>query len=118
MSAVSRRHLIQGAGIAGVGLLAGCGRLPWLAQVPAPVPRIAFLSNAPLASLPVGALRQGLREHGYVEGQSIHVEYRSAETQGDTGLTELAAELLQVNPAVLIASCLREPRGQCVSARD
>jgi len=28
----SRRQFVQGAGVAGLGLLAGCGRLPWQAR--------------------------------------------------------------------------------------
>jgi len=37
----SRRQFMQGASVAGLGLVAGCGRRPW--QAPAPVPRIGYL---------------------------------------------------------------------------
>jgi hypothetical protein len=33
----SRRQVVLGAGAASVGLLAGCGRLPWQGQSPARV---------------------------------------------------------------------------------
>ena len=50
-------------------------------QQPNKVPRIGFLSPGSASSMAsrVDALRRGLREHGYVEGQNIHVEYRYAE---------------------------------------
>ena len=50
------------------------------AQQPKKVPRIGALvpASAPVAPL-VEALRQGLREHGYVEEQNITLEPRYAE---------------------------------------
>ena len=39
---VSRRRFVQGAGVMGLGLLAGCGRLPGQAQAPV-VHRIGYL---------------------------------------------------------------------------
>jgi hypothetical protein len=35
---LSRRQLVPGAGAVGLGLLAGCGRLPWQVQ---PAPKVA-----------------------------------------------------------------------------
>ena len=46
------------------------------AQSPSRVPRIGVISEQGPKSSMVEAFRQGLRELGYVEGQSIHVEYR------------------------------------------
>ena len=51
------------------------------AQPPAKVPRVGYLSadSSAAARHQVEAFRQGLRDHGYVEGQSIIIEYRFAE---------------------------------------
>ena len=59
----------------------------------------------------IAALRSGLRDHGYVEGQNIRIEYRWAHGQYER-LPELAADLVrrkvdiiitQGTPAALIA---------------
>jgi putative ABC transport system substrate-binding protein len=66
------------------------------AQQPGKVPRIGILwgISAPVAAHLMEALRQGLREQGYVEGQSIAIESRSAEDRYDR-LPALAAELVR-----------------------
>ena len=48
------------------------------------------------------AFRQGLRELGYVEGQSIAIEYRSAEGKYER-LADLAAELVRMKLDVIVA---------------
>jgi len=53
----------------------------------------------PKSSLSV--FRQGLRELGYVEGQTIRLAYRFAEGHGDR-LPALAAELVTLQPDVLV----------------
>ena len=54
-----------------------------LAQPGASVARIGYLAGVSVDTPEQRALpdifRQGLRERGYVEGQNIHVEYRTAE---------------------------------------
>lgn len=47
------------------------------------------------------ALRQGLREHGYVEGGSLRVEYRFAEGHADR-LAHMAAELIKLGVDVMV----------------
>src|SRR5205823_8366718 len=47
------------------------------------------------------ALRQGLRDLGYVEGQTIRLELRYAAWQWDR-LPSLAAELVQLQPDVIV----------------
>jgi putative tryptophan/tyrosine transport system substrate-binding protein len=99
MKALSRRRFVLGAG--SVGLLAGCGRLPWQAQPPAKVPRVGVLGERSAADPFVAAFRQGLHELGYAEGQNIVVEYRYAHSVIDR-LPTLAAELLDLNVEVLV----------------
>src|SRR6187200_1899730 len=91
-----RRQLLRGsAAIAGLGVLAGCGvRLPWVQQ-PTRMPRIGVLSSGPSDPVFNDALRQGLRDHGYVEGQSIVIEARYADGKEDR-LPDLAAEIVRL----------------------
>ena len=72
---------------------------------PAPrTPRIGYLaaSLGTEASHLIGAFRQGLRELGYVEGQNIALEFRSAENSADR-YPALAAELVALNVDVIVA---------------
>ncbi|HEY7063603.1 MAG TPA: ABC transporter substrate-binding protein [Chloroflexota bacterium] len=102
---VSRRTFVQGAGVAGLGLLAGCGRLPWQVQSPAKAYAVGFLVPFPL---PVSgtwegtAFIQALREYGWIEGENIVIEYRSAQGRWDR-LPDLAAELVGLPVDVLVA---------------
>ncbi len=91
---LSRRQFVLGAGasVAGLTLLAGCGRLPWQAQAPTKVPRVGLLFGHATPSY-LDAFLQGLRERGYLQGQNIMLEYRSAEGADDR-LPELAADLV------------------------
>jgi putative ABC transport system substrate-binding protein len=73
------------------------------AQQAKKVPRIGFLSVGSPSSMAarVEAFRQGLRDHGYVEGQNIAVEYRYAENKLDR-LRELAAELVSLKVEAIV----------------
>jgi putative tryptophan/tyrosine transport system substrate-binding protein len=102
VSAYTRRQVMQGAGAMGLGLLAGCGRWPGQGQPPTKVPRIGMLMETSLSHAPMAdAFRQGLSELGYVEGQNILIEYRSAEGQ-DERYPALAAELVGLPIDVLV----------------
>jgi putative ABC transport system substrate-binding protein len=61
-----------------------------------PLPVVGFLrsTTATSAAHLVAAFRQGLNEMGFVEGQSIAVDYRWADNQNDR-LSALAAELVR-----------------------
>jgi putative tryptophan/tyrosine transport system substrate-binding protein len=72
------------------------------AQPPTHVHRIGLLipSSFSAAASRIEAFRHGLRDLGYVEGQTILLEYRYADEQLDR-LPALAAELVQLNPDVI-----------------
>lgn len=72
------------------------------AQPPAKGARIGVLTLAVAPSTPQAeAFRQGLREHGYVEGQNIALEYRYAEGRADS-LPALAAALVRLKVDVIV----------------
>jgi putative ABC transport system substrate-binding protein len=75
------------------------------AQQPARIPRIGilFTSSASAMSARLELFRQRLREHGYVEGRNIFIEYRYAEGKLER-LPDLAAELVRLKLDVIVAS--------------
>jgi putative ABC transport system substrate-binding protein len=74
---------------------------PAAAQQPQRIPQIGWI--ALYGSRPSRDFMNGLRERGYVEGQSIIVEYRSA--QGDEErLSKIAAELVRLKPDVIVTA--------------
>jgi ABC-type uncharacterized transport system substrate-binding protein len=74
------------------------------AQQPA-LPTVGFLRSAPLADVPhwVTAFRQGLKEAGFVEGQNVAIEYRSADNEPDR-LPALVMDLIRQPVAVIVAN--------------
>src|SRR3954470_19727755 len=87
-----------------LGGSAAAWRLPARAQQPASA-LIGFLSSSSLDHQQdrLRALRQGIGEIGYVEGQNLAIEYRWAEGQSER-LPELAADLVRRKVAVIVAS--------------
>src|SRR5256885_7851158 len=73
------------------------------AQQPTKVPRIGVLLpiSDPERTRNLEAFRQGLRDLGYVEGQSIALEYRFADGKVER-LPELAAELVRLKVDMLV----------------
>ncbi len=67
------------------------------------VPRIGFLSSSSAASPTLEAFRQGLRDLGYLEGQSIAIESRWADGRYER-LPDLATELVRLNVDVILAA--------------
>jgi putative ABC transport system substrate-binding protein len=65
--------------------------------------RIGFLRSGQPPPSWVKALQQGLRDLGYVEGESIVVEVRFTDRSPEK-LSELAAELLRLNVDIIVAS--------------
>ena len=89
--------------IAGLALAFFCAPLPATAQQPAKVPRVGvLLFGTPEADPALPALRQGLRDHGYVEGRNINFEYRYAEGRPER-LPDLAADLARLKPDLIYA---------------
>jgi putative ABC transport system substrate-binding protein len=96
-----RRFLVAGLGLVSLGLLSGCAALPIGPQRPARLPRVGYLAGGGDRDR-VDGFRQGLADHGYVEGQNIVVEWRNAEGRSDR-LPGLAAELVGLPVDVLVA---------------
>jgi putative ABC transport system substrate-binding protein len=73
------------------------------AQQPKKVARIGYLlpGDATSESTRAEALRQALRELGYIEGQNIATEYRYAEGKRDR-YPELAAELVRLKVDIVV----------------
>jgi len=72
-------------------------------QPPTKIPRIGYLMTRSLDSVRTEALRQGLRELGYVEGKTIVIEWRSAEGKLDH-VPALVAELVRFNVDVIVTA--------------
>jgi ABC-type uncharacterized transport system substrate-binding protein len=64
--------------------------------------RIGVLRQGSAPDPLVEALRQGLRDLGYVEGRNVHIEYRWAEGKA-ARLPDLAAELVRLKVDVIVA---------------
>ena len=67
-----------------------------------PTPLIGYLDGSGLPRW-FEAFQRGLNELGYVQGQTIAVEQRSAVGQSER-LPELAAELVRLQPRIIVAS--------------
>jgi putative ABC transport system substrate-binding protein len=64
------------------------------------IPRVGYLSLG--GAVPPGILVQRLRESGYVDGQSVRIDYRFADGKHDA-MGPLARELVDLNVTVLMA---------------
>ncbi len=101
---MNRRQLVRGGlALAGLGLLSGCGALPW--QGRQKVPRIGFLATGarPGRQFMIDGLLEGLRERGYEEGRNILIEYRFSDVD-NSRLPALAAELVGLPVDLIVAS--------------
>jgi putative tryptophan/tyrosine transport system substrate-binding protein len=91
----------------GIALLALLLALPFTAdaQQPKKVHRIGYLSSVDPAtdSARAAAIRQALRELGYIEGQNIAIEYRYTEGNRDR-FDEIAAELVRLKVDIIVVA--------------
>jgi putative tryptophan/tyrosine transport system substrate-binding protein len=96
---LDRRGFLQrSAAFAGVGLFSACAVPPWTPRTRA-LPRVGFLKQPPLLNY-MDAFRDGMRQHGYVEGESFILDFRYVEQAND--LPEAAAELVRLPVDVLV----------------
>jgi putative ABC transport system substrate-binding protein len=86
-------------------LLGGAATWPLAAKAQQPaMPAVGFLGPAlDTRQHWIAAFRRGLGAEGFLEGQNVTIEYRSGDG-GTKGLTELAADLVRRQVAVLFAS--------------
>jgi len=93
-----RREFIAG--------LTGAAAWPLAARAQQPkVPVVGLLNGVSFEgpyAVPVAAIRQGLQEAGFVEGQNLAIEYRAADGRNER-LPELAADLVCSRAAVIVA---------------
>src|SRR5262245_2982608 len=66
------------------------------------VPLVDLLLSTQMDDRQVGAIRQGLKDAGYIEGRNVAIKYRSGDGRFDR-LPAMAAELAADAPAAIIA---------------
>jgi len=73
------------------------------AQKVGKVPRIGYIRAEAPPAADIETFRQGLREHGYMEGKNIVVEYRWADGN-EQRLRAIVAELIRLKVDLIVAS--------------
>src|SRR5688572_10228705 len=99
-SRLSRRAFVRGAGMAGLGLLAGCGRLP--GQAPRRIPRVGYLRAARGTAGNQAVFIEALRDLGYVDGHTVVLEHRVADGRADL-LATYVDELVRLPVDIIVA---------------
>jgi len=90
-----------------ISLLGGATAWPLAtrAQQPAKLPTIGFLGSLTLSaqSTWTAAFVQRMREHGWIEGRTVAIEYRWAEGRRER-FAEIAAEFVRLNVDVIVTA--------------
>ena len=103
MTVVSRQWPVFSKTIALCAMLFAVCVVPSSAQQPTKVPRIGYLTNAPLSANELAeAFQHGLRQLGYVEGKNIFIEWRSGEGSRERQRA-IAAEFVRLKVDVIVA---------------
>src|SRR5262245_33528128 len=78
---------------------------PLAVRAQSAMPVIGFLRDTSLADAThlMAAFRQGLKEAGFIEGQNVLIEYRSAEDQAHR-LPALVADLVRQQVALIVGN--------------
>src|SRR5262245_59287131 len=89
---------------------------PLTARAQQPMPLIGVLDHGSheAAAMSAAALRQGLKEGGYVEGQNVTIDFRYANGQFRL-LPDLAADLVRRHATLIVAG---RSRAAALAARD
>ena len=95
---ITRRRVVIALGAGALAPLASLG------QQKAKLYRIGFLeqTSASTNASRAAAIKEGLRDLGYVDGKNLAIEWRYSEAKVER-LPELAAELVRLKPDVLVA---------------
>jgi putative ABC transport system substrate-binding protein len=94
-------------GVSAAGLaLATVGCAPSMPWDRPRIPRIAWGSYGPregaITELYITPFLEGLRQNGYVEGETIAIDWRFAADQSNAELAHVARELVDLSPDVLV----------------
>src|SRR6516162_2554218 len=88
-----------------ITLIGGVAAWPLAARAQQAIPVIGFLRDTSLADAThlVAAFRQGIKEAGFIEGQNVLIEYRSAEDQAHR-LPALVDDLVRRQVALIVGN--------------
>src|SRR5262245_16414972 len=73
------------------------------AQTPGKLPTIGYLGASSMPSPWHGVFAQRLREHGWIEGRNIAIEYRWADGRSER-FAEIAAEFVRLQVDIIVTT--------------
>jgi putative ABC transport system substrate-binding protein len=80
---------------------------PWRSWAQGTPRRIGYLDSAPLYLPNFKVWQDSMRDHGWIEGKNLIIDYRSAESHAER-LAPLANELVALKPDVLVGASTQE----------